>query len=166
MKDLIHAGLKVVDHERWKIIGLVIGVIIVVSMVGCDVKIRSPFSLEKITREEFKMEIMTADNKLEAERLQLEQAQLAYNSKVELRNEKVKAGESKFEEAEKLQTGFIEIAGGVATTLATGGQLNTASILMSVLALGGVGTAIGGVVDSARKNKVIKDQKNNNEKPS
>lgn len=167
MKDVTHSLLKTIDHERYKLLGLLIGVAIVLSMVGCDIAIRSPFSGEKVTRQEFKLEAVAAEQDLVSTRMHLEQAQLAYNNKVELYNEQKTAGQEQFEEKEKLQTGFIEVLGGLATTLATGGTVNTASVLMSVLALGGVGTAVGGVVDAARKNKVIKEEKakNNNTLP-
>lgn len=164
MKDTVHGTLKFVDHERYKLLGLLIGVAIVLSMVGCEIAIRSPFSGEKVTRQEFSLEAVAMEQDLAGARMQIEQAQLAYNSKVELYNEQKAAGQEQFEEKEKLQTGFIEILGGLATTLATGGQVNMASTLVSVLALGGIGTAVGGVVDSARKNKVIKNEKAKNNK--
>lgn len=166
MKDVVHGSLKFMDHERFKLLGLCIGVAIILSMVGCEIAIHSPFSGEKVSRQEFKLEAVAAEQDLASERMHLEQAQLAYNNKVELYNEQEAAGQEQFEEKEKLQTGFVEIFGGLATTLATGGQVNMASVLMSVLALGGVGTAVGGVVDAARKNKVIKEEKaKNNNRP-
>ena len=162
MKDVVHGSLKFMDHERYKLLGLCIGVAIVLSMVGCDVSIRSPFSGEKVTRQEFSLEAVAMEQDLAVAYMQIEQAQLAYNSKVELHNEQLTAGQEQFEKKEKLQTGFIEVLGGLATTLATGGQVNMASTLVSVLALGGIGTAVGGVVDAARKNKVIKEDKAKN----
>jgi hypothetical protein len=161
MKDWLHGALKILDHERGKLVGLAVGVLIIASIVGCDVKVRSPFTGESVTRDEFTMEVMTARDDLDLERLGLEQAQFAFNKKIKLHNEQKRIGEEAFVEKEKFQQGFIEIAAGAVTTLATGGQLNMAQILMSVMALGGVGTAIGGVVDSARKNKVINNHKNN-----
>lgn len=160
--DITHGLLKFVDHERYKLLGLCIGVVIVLSMIGCDIAIRSPFSGEKVTRQEFKLEAVAMEQDLVSERMHLEQAQLAYNNKIELYNEQKAVGQEQFEEKEKLQHGFIEVLGGLATTLATGGQVNMASTLVSVLALGGIGTGIGGVVDSARKNKVIKKEKAKN----
>lgn len=162
MKDVTHGLLKFVDHERFKLIGLAIGVAVVLLTVGCGVTIRSPFSSEKVTRQEFSLEAVAMEQDLAVAHMQIKQAQLAYNNKVDLYNEQKVAGQEQFEEKERLQTGFVEILGGLATTLATGGQVNTASVLMSVLALGGIGGGIGGVVDSARKNKVIKKEKAKN----
>ncbi len=162
MVDITHGLLKFVDHERYKLLGLLIGVAIVLLTVGCEVAIRSPFTGEKATRSEFKLEAVAIEQDLTVARLQIEQAQLAYNNKVELYNEQKTAGQEQFEEKERLQSGFIEVLGGLATTLATGGAVNPASVLMSVLALGGIGTAVGGVVDSTRKNKVIKKEKAKN----
>jgi len=160
--DATHGLLKFVDHERYKLLGLLIGVAVVLLTVGCEVAIRSPFSGEKVTRPEFKLEAVAMEQDLAAARMQIEQAQLVYNNKVELYNEQKATGQEQFEEKERLQSGFIEVLGGLATTLATGGQVNTASVLMSVLALGGIGGGIGGIVDSARKNKVIKKEKAKN----
>ena len=164
MKDGVHWLLKVVDHERYKLLGLLVGVMIIVSMIGCDVSIRSPFTGEKVTRQEFKIEAIAKEQDLESVRMQLKQAQLAYNSKVELYNEQKTIGEEEFVEKEKLQEGFLGIVGGMATTMASGGQINMAQALVSMLALGGIGAGVGGVVDSARKNKVIKDEKAKNGK--
>jgi len=167
MKDVTHGVLKLVDHERYKLLGLAIGVAIVLSIIGCDVAIRSPFTGKKVTRPEFKLEAVAMEQDLAVSRMKIEQAQLAYNSQVELYNEQQDTGEEAFVKKETLQKGFLDIAGGLATTLATGGTVNPATILMSVLTLGGVGTAVGGVVDAARKNKVIKKEKaKNGVKPS
>lgn len=162
MKDVVHSSLKFADHERYKLLGLLMGVLIVVSMIGCDVSIRSPFSGEKVTRTEFKLEAVAKELDLEGECAQLEQAQLAYNKKVELYNEQKVVAEEAFVKKEKLQEGFLGIVGGAATTMASGGQVNMAQALVSMLALGGIGTGIGGVVDSARKNNVIKTEKAKN----
>lgn len=162
MKDGVHWLLKIVDHERYKLLGLLVGVMVVVSMIGCDIAIRSPFSSEKVTRAEFKLEAVAVEQDLAVARMQIEQAQLAYNNQVELYNEQKAAGEEKFTEKEKLQEGFIEILGGMATTMASGGQINMAQALVAMLSLGGVGTAIGGIADAARKNKVIKNEKAKN----
>lgn len=162
MKDVIHSLLKVVDHERYKLLGLCLGVMSVVSMIGCDIAIRSPFSGEKVTRQAFKLEAVAAELDLESEQAQLKQAQLTYNNKVELHNEQKAAGEEEFVKKEKLQEGFLEIVGGAAVTVVSGGQVNMAQALIAMLSLGGLGTAVGGVADSARKNKVIKDEKAKN----
>lgn len=162
MKDGVHWLLKVMDHERYKLLGLLVGVMIVVSMIGCDVSIRSPFTSERVTRAEFKVEAIAMELDLEGERMQLEQSQLAYNNKVELYNEQKTVGEEAFVKKEALQEGFLEIAGGLATTMVSGGQVNMAQALMSVLALGGLGAAAGGIADGVRKDKVIKNEKAKN----
>lgn len=162
MFDATHWLLKFVDHERFKLLGGLVGVLIVISMVSCEVAIRSPFSGEKVTRQEFRLEAIAKEQDLDNARTQLEQALLAHNKKVELYNEQKAIAEEAFEEKERLQEGFLEIVGGAATTMASGGTVNVAQALMAALALGGVGTGIAGVVDSARKNKVITREKAKN----
>lgn len=155
MKDWLHGALKVVDYERGKVFGVLLAIVIVVVMVGCDVQVASPFSGEKVTRDQFRIEKIGAEGTLETQRYEIERLQADYNRRVALHNEQVGAAEAKFVEAEKFRDGFFEIASGALLSLATGGSVDTAQVLMSLLMLGGIGGTVGGMYDSNRKNKLI-----------
>ncbi|MBN1125274.1 MAG: hypothetical protein JXA82_09715 [Sedimentisphaerales bacterium] len=47
----------------------------------------------------------------------------------------------------------------MAVTAASGGTVTWPAVLSSLIALAGIGTAVGGVVDSARKNRIIAEAK-------
>lgn len=153
--DVLHKVLKMLDYERGKFIGVIIGVVIIISLVGCDLQVKSPISGDKVTRTEFKAEVVNVESLLENERLDIEKAQQAYNKKVALLNDQTQTAENKFIEAEKFRDGFVKIASGAAMTIASGGTLSTPEILISLLTLAGIGGTIGGVYDSSRKNNII-----------
>ena len=153
MNDLLHKILKFVDHERGKLVGLVLAVVIVLGAYGCEMKLDSPFSGNKVTQQQFEVEVKTASAKLEAQvsLLNIEIEELHANA--EITNEE-------FAKWQELKEKGFEILGGVVTSATTGGGVNIPQIAASLLALAGIGSAAGGWYDSNRKNKVIEKVKN------
>lgn len=159
MKDLLHDLLKGIDYERGKIFGALIGIVIVIAVVGCEVSIQSPITGEKVTRDDFKLEVLASESDLEQQRLDIEKLQVNYNKQAALHNEQVESAEAKFVEAEKFRDGFLELTSGAIITAMTGGSVDMAQLGVSILMLAGLGGTAGGIYDSARKNKVIENQK-------
>ena len=159
MKDWLHSILKVVDYERGKIAGFFIALLIVVSLYGCAVTTTSPISGDIVTPDGWQSEVQKADAALTIERADIESRMDAYNAKVELLAAQDASAIDAFIAKENLRKGFIDLAGGVATTLVTGGTVAWPSVLSSIIALGSVGLATGGMYDSVRKNKVIEKAK-------
>lgn len=155
MNDLLHKILKFVDHERGKIIGLVVGVVVVFGVYGCQVELKSPFSGNKVTEKEFQVEFNTAKAKLEAQMQQLEIEMEELVAKGQITAEE-------FAKWQKVKSQLFDVAGGVATTLASGGAINTTQVVASLLAVAGITGTAGGWLDSNRKNKVIEKEKAKN----
>ena len=159
MKDWLHGVLKWIDYERGKVFGVLLGIGIVLLLVGCDPTVPSPISGDDVTRIEFAAEVAEAAGALDRERLEIESLQAEYNRKVALLSEQQQTAETKFTEVEQFRQGFLELAAGVAVTAASGGTIAWPAVLSSLIALAGIGGTVGGVIDSARKNRIIAEAK-------
>jgi hypothetical protein len=155
MSDLLHKLLKFVDYERGKVIGVALGIVIVLCAYGCEVKLTSPFSNNKVTSEQFSVELSSAKAKLESkmELLDIEMKELVANGEITV---------EEFAKWENLKEEGFGILGGVVTSMVSGGGVDLAQIGVSIIALAGLGGTAGGWLDSARKNKVIETEKAKN----
>ena len=158
MKDWLHSITKVIDHERGKVIALILAVLIVFGTWGCEIKLTSPISDKKVTAEQFEAEVQVKkvefDSKINL--INAEMQQFLSNAKIT---------EEQFAKWQEFKTQAFDILAGIVTTAAGGGTVNTAQVVASLVGLGGVGMAVGGLYDSNRKNKVIEKQKNKNPQP-
>jgi len=159
MNDSVHKVVKVVDYERGKVIGVVLAFIVVAAVAGCVASVKSPITGERVDRVEFKNEVFASQAELAAMKAQIDADTQAYNVRVDKLTADMVVAEEGFVKYEQLQTGVFNIVGGVASTLATGGAIDTASIVSSLFALGGLGLGVGGLYDSNRKNKIIAEKK-------
>jgi len=155
MKDWLHSVLKVVDYERGKIAGFLVAACIIAVMAGCPLQTKSPISGQEVTPAEWTQEIQKTEVDLAVKKADIERQLAEYNAKVQLLADQDGAVAADFTEQAAIQKQFFDLAGGLATTLVTGGAVSWPSILTSLLAIGGVGVAAGGVYDSKRKNSVI-----------
>jgi hypothetical protein len=159
MKDWLHSALKVVDYERGKIVGFLIAIAIIAGMAGCPLQTKSPISGNEVTPAEWVVEVQKTEVALGIEKADIERNLAAYNAKVKLLADQDEAIAAEYAKQAEIQQKFFELAGGVATTLVTGGAVAWPEILTSLLAIGGVGVAAGGMYDSKRKNAVIAAEK-------
>jgi hypothetical protein len=153
--DLIHKFLKLIDHERGKIIGLIVSVTMVFCLYSCDVKLTSPISGEKVTAKQFELE--TTAKKVEYEsRLNLLQADMQkFVNSADITKEE-------FAKWEEFRQKSFNLLSGIVTTLAGGGTVNISQVVASIIGVGGVAVGVGGLYDSKRKNTIIEEEKNKN----
>ena len=151
--DLLNKLLKFVDHERGKVIGMIIAVALVLGVWGCEIKLTSPLSGNKITREQFAVEVKAAKVQYETkmEMLNAEMQQFLSNAEIT---------DKEFARWEEFKQGAFDLLAGIVTTAAGGGKINTSQVIASLIGLGGVSMAAGGWYDSNRKNKIIEKEKN------
>lgn len=154
--DLLNKLLKLIDHERGKVIGLVVAIAIVLCAWGCEVKLTSPFSNKKVTAQQFEAEIefkkVEFENKLNS--INAEMQQFLTNAEITQQD---------FTKWEEFKKGAFDLVAGIVTTVAGGGSVNTSQVIASLIGLGGIGMAAGGLYDSNRKNKVIEEEKSKNQ---
>lgn len=155
MRDWLHSLLKLIDHERGKVIALILAVIIVLGVWGCEVKLASPFTGRKVTAKQFEAEVRFKKTEFET-RLSLVNAEMQqFLANAEITQEQ-------FVKWEELKKEGFDVLAGVVTTFAGGEQVNTAQVVASLVGLGGIFMAGGGLYDSNRKNKIIEEEKAKN----
>lgn len=150
--DLLNKILKFIDHERGKVIGIILAVVIVLGAWGCDIKLQSPLTGKKVTQELFNVEVMSAKAKIDAVMTQAGIDMAALLANQDITNEE-------FAKWNELRNGLFDIGAGVVTTIATGGAVNPTQVIASLVGVGGILGAAGGWYDSKRKNAVIEKNK-------
>lgn len=159
MKDVIHSILKFIDHERYKVICIILAIISVFVMVGCEIQTTSPISGQEVTRQEFTVEVNNQTAALEQERLKIEGLQAQYNLEVEELNQRAALADEDFTKKEVIRQKFLGVTAGLAMTAASGGTVTGAQVLSALITLGGIGGTVGGALDAVRKNKIIAETK-------
>jgi hypothetical protein len=159
MKDWLHGLLKVVDYERGKVVGFLLAILVVASIIGCPIQTRSPISGNLVTENQWVIEVQDTEQELILEKADIEAHLTAYNAMVKLLADQEEAVAADFAEKAAIQQKVLEIVGGVATTLASGGAVAWPGVLSSIIALGSMGLAAGGMYDSKRKNAIIAEEK-------
>ena len=146
--DLLNSVLKFIDHERGKVFGLLVAVVIVMGVWGCERKLMSPLTGNKVTQEQFNIEVVSAKAKIEAIVTQAENDMKALLANQDITNEE-------FAKWQELKAGIFDIGAGIVTTMTTGEVVNFGQVAASLVGLSSLGMAAGGWYDSKRKNDVI-----------
>ncbi len=157
MTDVWHKLMKFFDYERGKVIGLAIALIIGFSVIGCDPKVANPFEPggPKVTATELELVAIKVETGLQKELSDYKALGVHLDAKVDAYNAKLQIGQDAIVKEQERQTKFIEFAGGLATTFLTGGTVNTAGVIASLVTMAAVGAGAGAVVDKRRANGII-----------
>lgn len=162
MKDWFHKLLKVVDHNRYTLAGVlfaVLGVWALFAVNGCESRtIGIDGSAVAVSRPVLDRQIITAEKGLTLQRLQVEQAVAAFNASVEEHNARVSAAYDDLERQDEIRAQILEAVGSVAVTAATG-TINPASLIPIGIGLAGLLTGAGVLGDNRRKDSIIKQIK-------
>jgi len=153
--DMLHNILKWVDYNRWLIIGLILAVALSVWTVGCQPTTPSLNDPNvKVTVVALEREIVSAQAVLDKQAGMILGLESAYNSDVTAKNAAIELAQADIKRQEELRLKLIELAGGLGTTIASGGLTAPAAIatvmqLLTLFAAGGLG------VDNMRKGRII-----------
>ena len=150
--DILNKLLKIMDHERGKIICILVAFLIVGCVVGCPATTTSKITGETVDRQglAYEFDKAQADIAQRAEALETEAKLLVTANAIS--NEELN-------KTDAFRTGAINTLAGVATTVASGGTLGAPAIIASLVGLAGIGGTVGGLYDSNRKNAVIENLK-------
>jgi len=158
--DVLHKSLNFIDHERWKVLGFLLAIIMVIGFIGCEPNMPSlQASEKKVTQEVFELEAISMERSLADKLVKYEALGKNLDAEVIEYNAKVEFGRAGFERKIEFRRKFIDLAGGAAIALITGQPLEAASVASSFLALMGIGVGVGAVIDSKRKDRVMKENK-------
>lgn len=127
--------LKWLDHERYKVLGVVLALGLWGWLVGCQPT--ASYKGEQLDRSELARSAVTLRSEFDAAVAELE---LAFDE---------------IEQEEAFRARLLELAGGALGTMASGGAVNWAEALASLLGLGVFAVGGGAVLDKHRANAVI-----------
>lgn len=162
--DFWHSVLKFFDHERGKIIGFILGVVVVLA-VGCQpVTTIDPFGddAREVTSQQLMISATQERESIQGEAAEIKWRQDALKSRIEAYNEAIEAAEADITQKIEQRQAIFDWVGGAIGQVASGGALNPMSMVTSALSLGVFGMFGGhSLVDARRKNKrieTLKDQ--------
>ena len=159
MPDFFHTIMNFIDHERGKIVGVVLALLLGVGIQGCTPQTASlSTSGQTVTSEEFYIEMLDMEGDLMVARDRLSMEQEAFNRSIDIFNEKVATGQADLQRQMEFRTQVIDTIGGTIPGLLAG-TVNPLNTIGSIVSLGVLGLGMGGSYDGYRKNKVIKKLK-------
>jgi len=165
MNDLIHKIMNVIDHERYKVIGIITAVVLVLFMNGCSLEFKSALTGKQVTPAQWQAEKVDAISDVNQAFAMVKEKKIRYeaelagdvekiNAKAIALNHKIEAGDADLQAKIDQRQKFFELAGGLGQTLLTG-SVDPVSIYGTLASLIGIGLGVGGIADGARKNTVI-----------
>lgn len=156
--DVLHKILNWVDHNRYKVAGVLLPLILMVGMTACEPKAVG-LKGDKVTPTEFRLEVIKGDKDMAAQIAEYEAAGIALQAAVDAYNAQITEVEGDFARQYELRKKVIDVVGGLATTLVSGGAVDLTQTIASLLAITAVTVGTGAVLDSRRKNLVINELK-------
>ena len=157
--DYVHKSLKLLDHNRYKTLAIVIVAALMIWGIGCQSKTTSFFDTQaKVNRQQFEVEVAKRQMTFTQRRIELEAAVEKFNAEVEANNTIVEAGFIDLDKQDEIKAELFDIIGSVVTQWASGGVTTSAIIGTGITAVALLG-GFGAYADGRRKDKVIEDQK-------
>jgi len=147
--DWWHKAIKLVDHNRYIVIGAVLFAALV-WQVGCEST--TTFKGGSLNRQQLNAEAMVLEADLKA-------GAAALQAKADAASAQLGAAHADLDRQDEARAKIIEVAGGLVTAGAAG-TINPASAIASVLGAAGLLFGGGAVMDNRRKDKVILDLRN------
>lgn len=159
--DVIHKLLKWVDHNQAKTAALVIVVVVMGWLTGCQPK-ATGLSGEKVTAAELRSEVIDARAALAIRMAGYDRQGAEIEAEVTRINEQAEAAADDIAGQVEFRQKIIKAASGFAVNLLSGGTFSATELLVTgATLLAGFGAA-GAVVDGVRKDKVIVKEKAKN----
>jgi len=158
--DVLHNLLNWIDHNRWKVLGVMMALIMMIGFTSCTPKMPSLIGSEReVSIEEFNLEILSVERELQDAITNYEADGNKLDARIDEHNAKVELGYAGYERKYEARRKFIELTGGVATSLIMGNPIDTAASITSLVTLLLIGGGAGAIADSKRKDKVIRNKK-------
>ena len=170
MNDLLHRGLKWVDHNRYLTLCVIVAVIATGGLVGCKAKTASLFYADPgnpavtVTRPTFEREVIKAGTDFAARKVALQAQIEILNTEIAAVNTSIDAGRADLARKEEFRAGIVKFVGG-AVADAMAGTVDPGGLVTSALLLIGGAAGLGATADNFRKNAKIKELKADGKPP-
>jgi len=159
MKDLIHAGMKFLDHYRYSAGAIILAIAIIGVLVGCEAQTVSIIDpSQKVTAQGLQIEAAKIQGDLASEKAAIDAAIAEYNGRIETFNQQIEAAQSDIEKKEAVRAELLQIGGAVATSVAEG-SVNPASLIGTGITALSLALGIGASADNRRKDAKIQSLK-------
>lgn len=159
MKDLFSPLLKFLDHYRYTVGLLLVGIAVMVSLFGCQTTTSSILDPSKeVSAHGLQLEATQIKSDLASERAALDAMIAEHNGKIEAFNEKLELAQADIERKEAVKAELLNIGGSVAVSVAEG-SVNPASLVGTGLTALALALGIGASADNRRKDSKIKELK-------
>lgn len=163
MKDSWHALLKLADYHRGVLGASTVVAILGAYLVGCEAKTSSLIaSGEAVTPRQLRAEVRQLESALANRRNHLVTAVADFNDEVSRFNEATQTATLDLKHQQELRSRITRTIGGLASD-AVEGRFNPVSAISAMVTLITAGAATGLAVDNARKGRVIKLLKDQDE---
>lgn len=155
MNDLLHAALKWMDYNRYVVIGILLAMLLVGGLIGCQPQTASLVAPgEKVTAIELQREVITIEAEFAKQRAGIEATTAALNADIEAYNANAAAAGADLQRQVDRNMMIIETAGSLGVAVAEGSfspATGVAALIQAITLLGGACA----VLDNRRKDKVI-----------
>ena len=164
--DVVHAVLKVVDHNRYAVASVLVFILamgLVLNLTGCKAMTAGLVTTAEgtatpVSRTEFERQALVGEKDFAVQRIELDAQIAAFNEEVRAFNERVAAGLDDLTRQEEFKQQLVETVGLIAVS-ATEGTLNPAALVPIGIGLLGGALGLGTSADNRRKDKVITNLK-------
>lgn len=156
--DITNRVLKIIDYNRYAVIGGIMAVVMIFCLVGCEMTTASITGGKEVNATQLQMEITAINGDLTQQKIVLDAAIQKYNAGVATVNEQIEAAQADLSRQQAIKTQLFNLIVSTVTTAASGGITAPALITTGMAALG-LFAGVGTVADNRRKDAKIKDLK-------
>lgn len=164
MTDILHRGLKWIDHNRWLVLCVIIALTAVGGLVGCKAKTAGLVAPDVVTRPVFERQVVQVGQQFTARRIALTAEIDTLNTEIAAANANIETGRGHLDRQDEFRAGIVKFVGG-AIADAMAGTVNVGGLVTSGLLLLTAGAGIGRAADNARKDAKIREMKANGGTP-
>ena len=155
MKDGLHSTLKIIDHNRYAVIGILLAVMVAATLTGCQVTTASTLTPgEHVTADELSREVAVAEAGFAKRHADLEAGAGALNADIDAHNATVETARSELQRKAEFRAAIVETVGSLGLAAAEG-TVSPAAGVGAIVQLLTLGAAGGLLADNRRKDRVI-----------
>lgn len=159
--DPIHIAAKWLDHNRYVALGVGIAAGCMVYLGACASTVKTPDG-SVVDRAGLGRWAIDSEATFAKRKASLDAEIAAYNADIEGYNQTVASLQLELDEKDAIRESLVNVAGGIVTSIASGGGVNPIGLATTGVTLLGLLGGGGALLDNRRKDKVLKTVKTSN----